>query len=403
MAGTVELVRRSPASGGAWAPPGEHATDTERSKVLKIQVCSQRSASSGSTCGGSTRAGSGRSRTSSNTSLDEPSSEEGTKAKAFVAEYLLEDQVLGTGAQSIVRQAIHRQSGRTLAVKSCAKSEELRETLDNLRGQCEIQSSLCHPHIARLEGVYETERDLHVVMEYLDGGELFERVAETGGMEEEAVAKLTVQLLRSIGYLHARGVVHRDLKTENIIFEKRGGDSIKLIDFGLATRLPRGQVLTNSVGTEGYSAPEVLAGRGYTEKADLWSLGAVVYFMLCGRPLYDGPSREVVQKSKLGHIDYCRRFDHLSQSAQEFMHSLLEMDCAKRLSAQAALAHPWLKEFAQADCEAAIHEVFAENAAHARPTSWVAWQWPRPSSQQKGKQTMSCFAAMWPGCLFRPE
>lgn len=336
-------------------------------------------------------------RTVSSGSSASSSSEFSAEVRDFTDDYLCEDFILGRGAQSTVYQATGKGSGKKYAVKSCIRSEEALKRWERLRGEAKIHSGLQHRHIARCEGVYNTNGSLHLVMECLDGGQLFERVCEKGRLKEGAAAKLVVQLLQALGHLHVRGIVHRDVKPENIMLESACGDAIKLIDFGLASRLQKGKVLKKACGTMVYTAPEVFAG-SYTEKADMWSLGAVVYFVLCGKTLYHGGPKEEQRKSKYGRIDFCRQFSALSPQAQNFLRALLNRDQAKRLSVCEALAHPWLESHAKADVQAARREVIADYDAQGESTFPLSTlQVPPASSSEKTWQPLSCFAFLMPG------
>lgn len=307
----------------------------------------------------------------------------------FAADYVLEEQVLGYGASSIVRLASCRHTGCKFAVKRISNSVSPK-VWAGWANEGKILRNLDHPNIVKVERVCESCDETNMVMERLEGGELFQRIVATGGLEEAAAAKLTVQLLRALGYLHARRIVHRDLKPENVMLATARGDVVKLIDFGFAIQLTPGETLRHQCGTVKYAAPEIFGGSCYTEKVDMWSLGAVVYAMLCARPLYSGASDEVRRKSKVGRIDFCRHFYRLSPCARAFLHSLLNKDGAKRLCVRRCLEHPWLWKHAQAEVLAAQLEVCAEYDKQGSPRC------PSPSPQRlKVWSLMSCFTFMW--------
>merc|ERR1740123_2619267 len=113
--------------------------------------------------------------------------------------------------------------------------------------------------------------------------------------------------------------MHRDVKPENIMFVSKGDPTVKLIDFGFATRLEEQGEVSGTCGTIRYIAPEVLSGRRYNESADMWSLGTVVYAMLTGRELYSGNDEEVHAKNLVGRIDWSRHFFLLSKDCQHFV------------------------------------------------------------------------------------
>lgn len=262
----------------------------------------------------------------------------------FERDYDLQARVLGWGASGDVREAICRRTGKTVAVKSFTKEGMSVKQWENLKSECEIHGSVEHPSIVRLEGLYESDAAMHIVTERLCGGDVFDRVVNAGGLQEEEAARVTAQILRALAYLHARHVVHRDIKPENIVYQENGKVNVKVIDFGFAARLEQGHRFQRDCGTLEYIAPEVLAKRGYDEKADMWSLGCTVYVMLLARSLYTGTRAEVMNKNRDGLLDYHWSFGALSPGAQDFVRSLLVLEPSQRPSALDALRHPWLRE-----------------------------------------------------------
>jgi len=212
----------------------------------------------------------------------------------------------------------------------------------DLRSEVDIYLSLDHPHVAQLEMVYETQEMLHLVMECMEGGELFDRVAEKGRLEEAAAAKSTRQMLLALSYIHEHGVAHRDLKPENFLYERQTSDNLKLIDFGLAKFAAPHEKMSRSCGSCQYVAPEVL-NQSYTQKADLWSIGVIVYVMLTGRVLWKGSRSEVQTKIRSGMCEYSSHFFKLSPDARDFVQSLLVPNPASRSTSHQALRHPWLQ------------------------------------------------------------
>lgn len=263
----------------------------------------------------------------------------------FEEDYDLQVRVLGTGASANVCEAICRCSGKRVAVKTLRKEGLSAKQKEDLKKEFEVLTALEHPNIVRLESVYESSEAVQIVMERLTGGELFDRVSGTGGLPEEEAAGVTAQLLRALTHLHARRVVHRDIKPDNVMYQEGCCTHVKLIDFGFATWLDQGEQLREVCGTILYVAPEVLANRGYDEKADLWSLGCLVYIMLTDTEVYGGSDADLLRKNLAGRVDYGPRFRSLSGGAQHFVRWLLTLEPGERPSAQQALAHhPWLQQ-----------------------------------------------------------
>jgi len=156
-------------------------------------------------------------------------------------------EVDGKGAGGSVREATCRTSGKHVAVKTLvADSTQAR---DRAHREVTIHGSLEHKHIVRIESSYHAGDAVHVVMERLEGGELLRRILQVQGFTEAEAAKITVQLLRALGYLHAHGILHRDIKPENVVYQAKGGGLVKLVDFGFACRRKQGQRLRQKCGT----------------------------------------------------------------------------------------------------------------------------------------------------------
>mmetsp|Transcript_26847 Transcript_26847/g.68219 ORF Transcript_26847/g.68219 Transcript_26847/m.68219 type:complete len:437 (+) Transcript_26847:27-1337(+) len=149
-------------------------------------------------------------------------------------------------------------------------------------------------------------------------------------------------MLLAVAYLHANSIAHRDLKLENFLYERKDTNHLKLIDFGFAKFWDRSTKMSQACGSVHYVAPEVLM-HSYTEKADLWSIGVIVYMLLTGSPPFHGSDDEVLRKIKSGSPHFGSRFVRLSEPARDFVQSLLILDPVKRLSAELALDHTWVK------------------------------------------------------------
>lgn len=259
----------------------------------------------------------------------------------------MELEEIGCGMSGPVLLATHRRSGRHYAVKRLSKTALPEHELECMRTEVDIYLSLDHPLVIKLAYVYEGPEQIHLVMEYADGGELYDELAERGRFTEDDAAVAARQMLEAVAYLHDEGIVHRDLKLDNFLYERRGSAILKLLDFGLSARLGPGGTLSQACGTLVYAAPEVLRG-AYTEKADVWSLGVVVYTLLTGKPLFQGPKRQVMAKVRAGRLEWADEFFELSPEAQNFVKALLEPNPRTRTSARAALDLPWAKNCGRA-------------------------------------------------------
>jgi len=263
-----------------------------------------------------------------------------TSQRKLEDDYTLKSKVVGTGLNGPVHLAVG-QDGRQYAVKSFKKCLLDSGERHELKSEVEIYISVDHPHIARLEQVYETKDDLYLVMEYMAGGELYDRLAEKKQYTEEAGAEAAHQMLLAVAYLHAHNICHRDLKLENFLYESKESNHLKLIDFGFARMCTSEEKLRKACGSIHYVAPEVLM-RSYTLQADMWSLGIISHMLLTGSPVFRGSDSEIRKKIRTGRKQYSSRFSKLSIDAQDFVRSLLAVDPARRLTAQSALEHPFV-------------------------------------------------------------
>mmetsp|Transcript_207 Transcript_207/g.411 ORF Transcript_207/g.411 Transcript_207/m.411 type:complete len:385 (-) Transcript_207:111-1265(-) len=267
-------------------------------------------------------------------------------------------RLLGRGHYGIVRECEHRVSThgrRTLAVKSIEKFKI--RCLDHLRREIYLLHKMKHSGIMEMIDCYEDAEFVHIVTEKYSGGELFDVIGKNttpdGCLSERRSAGIVKSLLEAVAYLHANEIVHRDIKPENILFESSKEDydekacvNVKIIDFGLSRRHERGKEgpMTNSVGTAYYMAPELLEGK-YDKSCDIWSVGTIVYILLCGYPPFNSDTDpEIVENIKRGQFEFpARQWSAKSDEAKDFIKCLLRRDPRKRFTASEALCHPWIK------------------------------------------------------------
>ena len=149
-----------------------------------------------------------------------------------------------------------------------------------------------HQNIVKLYEVYEDDEFFYLIMDLLRGGELFDEIVKRQKYTENDAAEVMLQLLSAINYIHKKGFIHRDLKPENICI--RSGQGIKIIDFGTARKFTYGKKLRQIIGTPFYMAPEIFNDKKYNEKADIWSIGIVMYIILTGKAPYFGNNDEKI-------------------------------------------------------------------------------------------------------------
>ncbi|XP_046311223.1 sperm motility kinase Z [Marmota monax] len=271
---------------------------------------------------------------SSKSSLEPPGL--GSYEPAFTDHYEVV-QGIGEGGFATVKLARHRLTGTEVAVKALAK------VLWNLPflSEPDLMAGLDHPNVIQLFQVIETINYVYVVMEYAGRGNLRKLIAEPGGMPEEEARRLFRQTARAVQYCHIKGIVHLDLKPENMALDDSG--NVKLIDFGLSDRFTAGQKLNRFWGTLLYFAPEIVLGEAYEgPPADVWSLGVILYFMLTGRRPFMASTAQQVKKLILeGTYDTPL---NVSEGAQSLIREILTVDPTQRPTLEQVTRHPWLSQ-----------------------------------------------------------
>ncbi|RLN97523.1 hypothetical protein BBJ28_00007080 [Nothophytophthora sp. Chile5] len=264
--------------------------------------------------------------------------------------YDVKGEHLGRGHYAVVCRGRCRRTGRAVAIKKIKRfltdAKRLRAEITVLRRVKQ------HPNIVELIDVFETTREVHLVLELCTGGELFERLADKGAYSEADCVRHVRDMARAVKYLHECGIVHRDLKPENILLSTPDDDAavVKVADFGLA-KVFTGESLKTKCGTWGYSAPEMISGSGvtfgYDSKVDSWSLGTILYILLCGYHPFD-PEGDRSDNAMIASIKSCSfEFDEdgwatISAGAKDLVRHLLVLDPEDRFSMAQVLEHLWI-------------------------------------------------------------
>lgn len=174
-----------------------------------------------------------------------------------------------------------------VAIKIIDKTQLDSTNLEKVYREVEIMKQLEHPHIVKLYQVMQTKNMIYMVCEYANKGEIFDYIARHGRMEESRARATFAQILSAVEYCHAIGVAHRDLKAENLLLDAQM--NVKIADFGFSNRFVPGEKLSTWCGSPPYAAPEVFRGKHYAgPEIDIWSLGVVLYVLVCGALPFDG-------------------------------------------------------------------------------------------------------------------
>ncbi|XP_028823202.1 calcium/calmodulin-dependent protein kinase type 1D-like isoform X2 [Denticeps clupeoides] len=252
--------------------------------------------------------------------------------------------VLGTGAFSEVVLGEEKATGRMFAIK-CIPKKALRGKESSIENEIAVLRKIKHENIVALEDIYESSSHLYLIMELVSGGELFDRIVERGFYTEQDASTLIKQVLNAVNYLHTLGIVHRDLKPENLLyFSAQDESKIMISDFGLSKMEASDDVMSTACGTPGYVAPEVLAQKPYSKAVDCWSIGVIAYILLCGYPpFYDENDTKLFEQIVKADYEFDAPYwDDISDSAKDFISSLMQRDPEKRLTCDEALRHPWI-------------------------------------------------------------
>ncbi|KAJ2747214.1 serine/threonine protein kinase [Coemansia sp. BCRC 34301] len=269
----------------------------------------------------------------------------------FKQSYYLSDK-LGKGAFAEVRVAINRVTGKKYAAKIIKRIDqaEKRKKLDeNFRIETSILSRVRYPSIVMVHGVFRERDYLYLVLDLAPDGELFDEIVRREFLAEDDARRVLLQLLLAIRHLNRLGIVHRDIKLENILLSDRHNLRIKLADFGLAKIVGETMFMKTVCGTPMYVAPEVLTVRQmgmYDNLVDMWSLGVVLYICLCGYPPFSEEVSPPPMRDQIiaGIYNFPSPYwDMVSAEAIDLVCQMLQTDPRNRISVDDALAHPWLR------------------------------------------------------------
>jgi len=254
---------------------------------------------------------------------------------------------VGEGGFGSVHLAKNRKTGKERALK--AMRLKAPEEWTDFHNEILIMKRIKrHHNICHIIDSAEDKKFGYIVMQACSGGELFDHITQKGLTEREA-ALAVVDMLSAVRYIHAKRIIHRDLKPENLLYkDKDPGAPLKVIDFGLAVMVEPRHLVDECCGTTSYMAPEVLTGP-YDVQCDLWSIGVIVFFMLCGYLPFMGRNDEE-KEAKILRGQYSFKgnsWSHVSQDAKDFIAKLLVQNPKARLTGKQALQHPWIVKRAQ--------------------------------------------------------
>jgi serine/threonine protein kinase len=252
---------------------------------------------------------------------------------------------LSSEGDNIISIAKDSRSDTVVVVKRPKSLRDIQTTTE-----ADILLDLKHHCIISLRDIVPTPTGLALIFPYYPFGDLFWHIV--GGLTEAKAKIVASQMLHALAFLKSRGIVHRDIKPENILLESPVSYNAVLADFGLAAVLPEEGTLTNPTGTLGYAAPEMRMGSKYTEKVDIWSLGATLFASVTGRYVSAAlePSQALEEIAMVvGGLSEDPDLAHTSTDFRDFLKSMLRIDPNQRVSAEEALEHKWFEPTEEVD------------------------------------------------------
>jgi serine/threonine protein kinase len=274
-----------------------------------------------------------------NQDADIQKTENTLKIQKKIGNYILLDTI-GKGTFSKVTLGYHIQTNQTVAIKILEK-DKIQDKIDieRINREITILKLLYHPNISQLYETLSTSHNFYIMMEYIDGGDLFEYISTNNFLSEQKSCKYFRQLISAIEYLNKLGIAHRDIKPENILLNS-SKTTLKLIDFGLSNFCGKDEMLNSSCGSPCYASPEMISGYPYYGLiSDIWSCGIVLYCMLIGSLPFDDENLKILYDQITEGKFYVP--STLSNEAIDLLKKLLCVNPQKRITLNEIKNHVW--------------------------------------------------------------
>ncbi|KAI1879504.1 hypothetical protein JX265_002458 [Neoarthrinium moseri] len=254
-------------------------------------------------------------------------------------------RTLGTGSFGRVHLVQSKHNQRFYAVKVLKKAQVVKmKQVEHTNDERRMLGEVKHPFLITLWGTFQDSKNLYMVMDFVEGGELFSLLRKSGRFPNPVAKFYAAEVTLALEYLHAKHIIYRDLKPENLLLDRHG--HLKITDFGFAKRVP--DKTWTLCGTPDYLAPEVVSNKGYNKSVDWWSLGILIYEMLYGyTPFWDsGSPMKIYENILRGKVKYPQ---YVHPDAQDLLERLITHDLTKRLGnlyggSQDVKNHPWFAE-----------------------------------------------------------
>ncbi|CAI0544819.1 unnamed protein product [Linum tenue] len=303
----------------------------------------------------------------------------GSGSRTRVGRYEL-GRTLGEGTFAKVKFARNVENGENVAIKILDKEKVLKhKMIAQIKREIATMKLIRHPNVIRMYEVMASKTKIYIVMEFVTGGELFDKIASRGRLKEDEARKYFQQLINAVDYCHSRGVYHRDLKPENLLLDASG--VLKVSDFGLSAlpqQVREDGLLHTTCGTPNYVAPEVINNKGYDgAKADLWSCGVILFVLMAGYLPFEDSNLMQLYK-KIFKADFsCPPW--FSTSGKKLIKRILDPNPATRITIAEVIENEWFKKgykppvFEQADVSLDdVDSIFNDSAREVGPVGPVA-------------------------------
>ena len=266
---------------------------------------------------------------------------ENVEFSKIIGNYLLFDQI-GMGSFSKVTKAIHLITEETVAVKILEK-EKIEDDIDIERiiREIEILKTIMHPNIAQIYETYSTVHNIYLMMEYVEGGDLFDYITKNIYLSEPIACHIYRQIISVLDYLTEMGISHRDIKPENILLDENS--KAYLTDFGWSNYIRNHRIRNTICGTPLYLPPEMVAESGHNEKADIWCIGVLLFELSTGKVPFEGNDYSTV-KYNISRLNISWPSD-IEPDIKDLISKILKKNPNERLSIEKILSHNFFSKY----------------------------------------------------------
>ena len=260
-------------------------------------------------------------------------------------------KTLGKGKYGLIKLGKNKKTNEEVAIKILCKTNMRNDQLTLIKTEIDILKICHHKNIIKLYDIFENENFFYIIMEYCSGGDLFSYLERNKfHIPERQSCKIIYKILKALSYLHSFGIIHRDIKSENILITYNNDEEfdIRINDFNLSKILGPGEYCNETCGTLSYVAPEILLKKKYNKLVDSWSLGVTCYLLISGSLPFDHPlnDKEIIRKTIYEQPNFRNGiWEKIPNECINFISKLLEKNPKKRMTINEALNHEWIKKF----------------------------------------------------------